>query len=149
MAIFEWDQSSAAWTPDPIAAGPFQGMQGGAIAGLLVGQMEAKGATEGWGDAVALSVWFLKLTPVGAVRTKLDILKTSSRVSLIDNALTPAGSHEPVGGWIGIRAATEWLPSSGPGFGRGVLLDMSGEIGAVSMSVALTLFPTPSRRPES
>ena len=246
--------------PSPVAAGPFNGMQGGAIAGLLVGQMEAAAAKEeDWGDAVALSVWFLKPTPVGPVKTKLDVLRTGSRVSVIDNTLTPVNAREPtaiaratfmrrrpveaprlipsavnlpgpeqleprsrrpphggpwfmdvmearvaggvtwfrmresvvegagpmasivgpsdwthglarplenvladpnpnlnvhllrppVGGWIGICAAAEWLPVSGTGFGRGVLVDTSGEIGAVSMSIALTSFPTTAPRLEN
>lgn len=259
MPIFEFDQSSGVWTPSAVAAGPFSGMQGGAVAGLLVGQAESEAAGQNWGEAVAVSVWFLKPTPVKPLRTKLDIVRASSRVSVIDNALTPEGSSEPtalarltfmrsrgvsapgfvpsrenlqdpesltpstrkpphggpwlmdamearvgdgvtwfrmkelmiegagalaavvgpadwthglarplqnvladpnpnlnvhllrppIGPWIGIRAASQWLPESGMGFGRGVLLDGLGEIGAVSMSVALTPFPTSSPRPEN
>ena len=254
MPIFELNRSSGAWTPSPIAAGPFIGMQGGAVAGLLVGQMEAVAWVEGWGDAVAVSVWFLKPTPVVPLRNKLEIVRTGGRVSVIDNAVAPEGSSEPtaiaratlmrarpadapgfvpsqprfpgpesltpdtrraphggpwfmdamearmghgiiwfrmketiiegagamasvvgpadwthglarplqnvladpnpnlnvqllrppIGPWIGIRAATEWLPERGAGFGRGVLVDGAGEIGAVSMSVALAPFPVSS-----
>src|SRR5215469_12185075 len=50
----------------------------------------------------------------------------------------------PIGPWIGIRAATQWLPERGAGFGRGVLVDGVGEIGAVSMSVALAAFSVSS-----
>jgi len=256
MPIFELDRSSGGWTPSPIAAGPFAGMQGGAVAGLLVGQMEAVAAIEGWGDAVAISVWFLKPTPIVQLRTRLEVVRTGGRVSVIDNAVTPEGSSEPtamaratfmgarpadapgfmpsatrfadperltpvtrraphggpwfmdametragdgitwfrmkqaviegagamarvvgpadwthglarplqnvladpnpnlnvhllrppIGPWIGIRAATEWLPERGAGFGRGVLVDSVGEIGAVSMSVALAPFPVSSER---
>ena len=52
----------------------------------------------------------------------------------------------PIGPWIGIRAAAEWLPEWGAGFGRGVLVDEAGEIGAVSMSVALAPFPAGAAR---
>jgi hypothetical protein len=231
-------------------------MQGGAVAGLLVGEMEAIAASEGWGDAVAVSVWFLKPTPLVPLRTRLDVVRVGGRVVVVDNAVTPAGGHEPtamaratfmrarpvdapgfvpskarcqgpgqlipverqaphggpwfmdamearpgsgiiwfrmketiiagggtmasivgpadwthglarplqdvladpnpnlnvhmlrppIGPWIGIRAAAEWLPERGAGFGRGVLVDEAGEIGAVSMSVALTPFPANSAR---
>jgi hypothetical protein len=43
----------------------------------------------------------------------------------------------PVGEWIGIRAQTRWQPARGIGIGSGVLLDVTGEIGCVSMSVVL------------
>jgi hypothetical protein len=260
MAIFQFDRSSGVWTPNPVAAGPFAGMQGGAIAGLLVGEMEAAAAAHDWGDAVALSVWFLKPTPVKPLRTKLEVFRAGGRVSVIDNAVTPDGASEPtaiarvtfmrarpvdapglvrpavpdfsgpeqltpvlrkaphggpwfmdamevrpareiiwfrmkeavvdgagpmadvvgpadwthglarplqdvladpnpnlnvhllrrpVGDWVGIRAAAEWRPESGTGIGRGVLVDASGEIGTVSMSVALTPFPTSATRSEN
>jgi hypothetical protein len=49
----------------------------------------------------------------------------------------------PVGEWVGIRAQTRWRPAAGLGTGSGVLLDVSGEIGRVSMSVILVPFPKP------
>jgi hypothetical protein len=55
----------------------------------------------------------------------------------------------PIGPWIGIRAATEWRPERGAGFGRGVLVDDHSEVGAVSMSIALGPFPAGSRRTEN
>jgi hypothetical protein len=259
MPIFKLDRSAGVWKPSPIAAGPFAGMQGGAVAGLLVGEMEAIAAVEGWGDAVAISVWFLKPTPVVPLRTRLQRVRAGGRVSVIDNAVTPEGASEPtalaratfmrarsaeapgfmpsrarfpgperlqpqtrraphggpwfmdamearagdgivwfrmkdsiiegagamagvvgpadwthglarplqgvladpnpnlnvhllrppVGPWIGIQAATEWLPELGAGFGRGILVDGAGKIGAVSMSVALAPFPVSSQRAES
>ncbi|MFI4935890.1 MAG: hypothetical protein ACHP7N_14815 [Caulobacterales bacterium] len=47
----------------------------------------------------------------------------------------------PRGAWIGIDAATQWAPERGAGVGRAALLDQWGEIGCVSMSVALSPFP--------
>jgi hypothetical protein len=46
-----------------------------------------------------------------------------------------------VGGWIGIRAETRWRAAAGLGTGSGILLDVTGEIGRVSMSVILVPFP--------
>lgn len=42
-----------------------------------------------------------------------------------------------VGEWIGIRAQKRRQPDRGIGIGSGILLDVSGEIGWVSMSVVL------------
>jgi hypothetical protein len=45
------------------------------------------------------------------------------------------------GEWVGIRAQARWGPAGGLGAGSGVLLDINGEIGRVSMSVILVPFP--------
>jgi hypothetical protein len=47
----------------------------------------------------------------------------------------------PSGPWVGVRAETRWRPAAGFGAGSGVLLDIAGEIGRVSMSVILVPFP--------
>ena len=49
--------------------------------------------------------------------------------------------RQPVGEWLGIRAQARWRPAGGLGAGGGVLLDVHGEIGRVSMSVILVPFP--------
>ena len=49
--------------------------------------------------------------------------------------------RQPVGEWVGVRAETRWRPAGGLGAGSGMLLDVHGEIGRVSMSVILVPFP--------
>ena len=49
--------------------------------------------------------------------------------------------RQPEGRWVGIRAEARWRPAGGLGVGSGVLLDINGEIGRVSMSVILVPFP--------
>ena len=49
--------------------------------------------------------------------------------------------RQPEGRWIGIRAEAKWRPAGGLSVGSGVLLDINGEIGRVSMSVILVPFP--------
>ena len=49
--------------------------------------------------------------------------------------------RQPEGEWVGIRAQTRWRPAGGLGVGSGVLLDVNGEIGRVSMSVILVPLP--------
>jgi len=49
--------------------------------------------------------------------------------------------RQPVGEWVGVRAEARWRPAGGLGAGSGMLLDVRGEIGRVSMSVILVPFP--------
>jgi hypothetical protein len=51
----------------------------------------------------------------------------------------------PSGPWGGVRAETRWWPEAGFGVGSGVLLDLHGEIGRVSMYVILVPFPKGGR----
>lgn len=253
MAVFE-SIGQHRWQPTPLAAGPFAGLQGGAVAGLLTAEIEALAVERNWGTAVAASAWFLRPTPMTALRTELSALTEGGRVSVIDNTLWPEGDDQPCaavrvtlsreravdvpgfaesageptdptrlpvrtrraahggpwfmdamearegdgvawfrmkepvidgaltgmplsaalgpadwthgiarpfqdvvadpnpnltvhlfrrpeGPWIGIRAQARWRPAGGLGAGRGVLLDINGEIGQVSMSVVLVPFP--------
>jgi hypothetical protein len=241
------------WQPSPLAAGPFGGLQGGAIAGLLTAELEAVAAENGWGSAISVTAWFLRPTPVSTLRTRTTVVVAGGRVCVADNtlhaegettpcaaarvtfirdrpialpdfAVTPtpavdpsrlpqrsaraphgkpwfmdameargddgviwfrlkypiiAGAgidglaavlgpadwthglarplqgvaldpnpnltvqlfRKPSGAWIGIRAQTWWQADRGLGSGRGVLLDTAGEIGCVSMAVALLPWP--------
>ncbi|MGY3442173.1 hypothetical protein ACVW17_002174 [Bradyrhizobium sp. USDA 4473] len=53
----------------------------------------------------------------------------------------------PRGAWIGVRAEARWRAEAGLGVGSGVLLDVDGEIGRVSMSVILVPFPRSAPAP--
>jgi acyl-coenzyme A thioesterase PaaI-like protein len=251
MAVFEKHPITGAWIPTPLARGPFAGLQGGAVAGLLTAELEALAVEEGLGRAVSAAAWFLRPAPDAPLRTRPSLLHARGRLSVLDNALFADGSEEPCalvrltvlagrpaavdlppatvtdfdptklrerrtaaphggpwfmdamearvadtgeswfrlrvpvvdgagalalalgpadwahglarplqnvladpnpnltvhllrppcGEWIGLRAATQWAPAEGAGVGRAVLLDEAGEIGAVSMAVALTPFP--------
>ncbi|KRR20186.1 hypothetical protein CQ14_23360 [Bradyrhizobium lablabi] len=255
MAIFE-PTGPNRWQPTALAAGPFAGLQGGAVASLLTAEVEAMADQRNWGTAIASSAWFLRPTPMTELRTALSVVAEGGRVSVIDNTLWPVGDDQPcaavrvtlsreravevpgfadpstevadltqspirtrraahgkpwfmeameareshgvawfrmnhqiIGGagsspklplssvlgpadwthgiarpiqdvvadpnpnltvqlfrrpkgeWIGIRAQARWRPAAGLGVGSGVLLDINGEIGRVSMSVILVPFP--------
>lgn len=258
MAIFEPSKTPHHWQPSALAAGPFAGLQGGAVASLLTAEIEALAGQRNWGTAIATSAWFLRPTPMAELRTQLSVVSEGGRVSVIDNTLWAVnqeaacatvrvtlsreraveipGFVEPaseaadperlplrtvkaahgrpwfmdamearagegvawfrlhhaiiegagplsqvlgpadwthgiarpfqnvvadpnpnltvqlfrqpqgasVGGWVGIRAETRWRPSAGLGTGSGILLDVTGEIGRVSMSVILVPFPKPA-----
>jgi hypothetical protein len=254
MSIFE-PLGPHRWQPTALAAGPFAGLQGGAVASLLTAEVEAQAASRNWGTAISVSAWFLRPTPMTELRTALWVVTEGSRVSVIDNTLWSAGEEQPcatvrvtlsreravevpgfadparesdpmqfpvrtrqaahgrtwfmeamearqgdgvawfrmnhrvIGGeesslklpltsvlgpadwthgiarpiqdvvadpnpnltvqlfrqpageWVGVRAQTRWRPAGGVGAGSGVLLDVHGEIGRVSMSVILVPFP--------
>lgn len=253
MAIFEPANTPHHWQPSALAAGPFAGLQGGAVASLLAGEIERLAEQRNWGTAISASAWFLRPTPMAELRTRLSVVSEGGRVSVIDNTLWPAGEEAPCatvrvtlsreraieipdltepadatadpmrlplraakaahgrpwfmdamearigegvawfrlghaiidgagplsavlgpadwthgiarpvqnvvadpnpnltvqlfrrpkGDWVGVRAHTRWQPASGFGTGGGILLDLHGEIGRVSMSVILVPFPNP------
>jgi hypothetical protein len=260
MAIFE-PLGANRWQPTALAAGPFAGLQGGAVASLLTAEVEALAEKRQWGTAIASSAWFLRPTPMTVLRTGLSVVAEGGRVSVIDNTLWPDGEDQPCatvrvtlpreravevsgltepasdasdptrfpvrttraahgrpwfmeametregdgvawfrmnhaiidgagtlskgllssvlgpadwthgiarpfrdvvadpnpnltvqlfrqseGGWVGIRAQARWRPAGGLGVGSGVLLDIHGEIGRVSMSVILVPFPHQTKR---
>jgi len=238
------------WQPSPLAAGPFAGLQGGAVASLLTAEVEAMATERDWGTAISVSVWYLRPTPLAALRTQPATVAAGGRVTVVDNVLWSGGETEPcamarvtlsrqrpidipglpdrnaeridptllpqrtrkaphggpwfmdamearagdgmawfrlrepvidgsgpltgvlgpadwshginrpvegavadpnpnltvqlfrnpVGEWIGIRPQTRWQASSSRGIGHGVLFDVEGEIGCVSMSVVLLPF---------
>jgi acyl-coenzyme A thioesterase PaaI-like protein len=250
-AIFAADATTGRWLPSRLAAGPFAGLQGGAVAGLLTAEIEAAAAENGWGQAVTAAAWFLRPTPMSPLRSELSVLRAGGRVAIVDNTLWADGADEPTatvrvtmmrggpvevpgwlgrraevidpttlpraerraphggpwfmdamearpggettwfrlkaevvegagplsrilgpadwahglsrpvndvvadpnpnltvqllrpprGDWIGVRSKTHWEPTTARGMGHGVLLDVDGEIGVVSMAVALTPFP--------
>ena len=235
------------WLPAPEARGPFAGLQGGAVAGLLTAEIEQITRAKELGAVVGIAASFYKPAPMGPLRTRPTALRVGRRVSFYGNTLLgldgeacasvratlireapielpqprplrtqplvdpsafrlrsakaphgepwfmdimearvaddgtawfrvradiiegagpiaravgPAdwchGIHRPFrmavadpnpdlgirfarppqGDWIGVRATTLW-EATGLGIGFGTLLDVFGEFGAVSMSVAL------------
>jgi acyl-coenzyme A thioesterase PaaI-like protein len=254
LAIFEPSNTPHHWQPSALAAGPFAGLQGGAVASLLTAEIERLAGAQNWGTAISVSAWFLRPTPMAKLRTQLSVLTEGGRVSVVDNTLwtagedqpcatvrvtlsreraveipgftdeaseaanplqfplrTPTAAHggpwfmdaiearagdgvawfrlnhaiiedagplssvlgpadwthgiarpfqnvvadpnpnltvqlfrKPRGRWLGVRAQTRWQPAAGLGTGGGVLLDLHGEIGRVSMSVVLVPFPKPA-----
>jgi hypothetical protein len=251
LAIFEPSNLPHHWQPSALAAGPFAGLQGGAVASLLTAEIEALAGLRNWGTAISASAWFLRPTPMTELRTQLAVLTEGGRVSVVDNTLWAVGEAQPCatvrvtllreraveisgfvdptqvtadpsqfpprvikaahgrpwfmdamearsgdeiawfrlnhaiiegagslssvlgpadwthgiarpfqnvvadpnpnltvqlfrkpqGAWVGLRAQTRWRPAGGLGTGSGVLFDLHGEIGRVSMSVVLVPFP--------
>jgi len=87
LAIFEPLALPNHWQPSALAAGPFAGLQGGAVASLLTAEVEAIAGERKWGTAVSVTAWFLRPTPMAGLRTRLEVLTDGGRVSVIDNTL--------------------------------------------------------------
>ena len=95
MAIFEPSNLPHHWQPSALAAGPFAGLQGGAVASLLTAEIEALADQRNWGTAISASAWFLRPTPMAELRTQLAVLTEGGRVSVVDNTLWAAGEAQP------------------------------------------------------
>ncbi|MBX9651780.1 MAG: hypothetical protein K2X57_32485, partial [Xanthobacteraceae bacterium] len=95
MAIFEPSGLPHHWIPSALAAGPFAGLQGGAVASLLTAEIEVQAGPRKWGSAISASAWFLRPTPMTDLRTQLSVVSEGSRVSVIDNTLWPANEDAP------------------------------------------------------
>lgn len=95
MPIFEALAAPSHWRPSPLAAGPFAGLQGGAVASLLTAEVEALAGSRNWGTAISSAAWFLRPTPMADLRTEIRVVSEGGRVSVVDNTLWPAAEREP------------------------------------------------------
>src|SRR3977135_2357579 len=95
LAIFEPSNAPHHWQPSALAAGPFAGLQGGAVASLLTAEIERLAGLRNWGTAISASAWFLRPTPMAELRTRLFTLTEGGRVSMVDNTLWAAGEEQP------------------------------------------------------
>ena len=95
MAVFEAQEASGLWQPSPLAAGPFAGLQGGAVASLLTAEVEALALGRNWGTAISVAAWFLRPTPMATLRSEVAVLRDGGRVNVVDNTLWAMGELEP------------------------------------------------------
>jgi hypothetical protein len=83
------------WQPSPLAAGPFAGLQGGAVASLLTAEVEAMAAERDWGTAIGVTVWYLRPSPLAALRTQPATIAAGGRVTVVDNVLWSGDETQP------------------------------------------------------
>src|SRR3954447_17955145 len=128
LAIFEPLAAANHWKPSALAAGPFAGLQGGAVASLLTAEIEALAGLRAWGTAISSSAWFLRPTPMAPLRTELAVLTEGGRVSVIDNTLWALGEAQP--------CATVRVTLS-----RERAVEVPGFVDAITATVDPTRFP--------
>jgi len=75
------------WHPEPFAKGPFGGLHGGAVSGLLVGEIEAKAQAEGLGRAVSATVYLVRPAPLSPLTTDIQTVRAGGRLSVYENSL--------------------------------------------------------------
>jgi hypothetical protein len=79
------------WQPHPEAIGPFRGLHGGAVSGLIVAEMERRAREEGLGLVLSASVLLLRPAPVAALELSTELLRKGGRSSALETTLTAAG----------------------------------------------------------
>jgi acyl-coenzyme A thioesterase PaaI-like protein len=80
-------EESGLWHPSAQAAGPFGGLHGGGISGILIAGLERKARQEGYGVPLNAGVMFLRPAPMAPLETRLAVLRAGGRVALLENAL--------------------------------------------------------------
>jgi len=75
------------WKSTPRAMGPFKGLQGGGVAGLMVFELEQMAAEQTFGLAVSASIEFLLPTQPGELRTMPKVIRRGRRVSVLSNEI--------------------------------------------------------------
>ncbi len=84
MPAFEKHEDNF-WKSMPTAQGPFRGLQGGAVAGLMVSELEQMATELDLGVAVSASVEFLRPTHAGLLQTEPHVVRQGRRVSFLSN----------------------------------------------------------------
>ena len=85
LPIFNYTDNQ--WHPQPYAQGPFGGLHGGAVSGLLVGEIEAKAQAEGLGRAVSATVYLVRPAPLSPLTTDIQTVRAGGRLSVYENSL--------------------------------------------------------------
>lgn len=79
------------WQSTPAAMGPFKGLQGGGVAGLMAYELEEIAAQLDLGIAVSASIEFLRPTQPGDIQTRPNIERKGRRVSVLSNQIIQGG----------------------------------------------------------
>jgi Thioesterase-like superfamily len=82
-----------AWTPSASAVGPFGGLHGGAVSGLMVARLEAEGRRAEAGVALSVSALLLRPAPMAPLDIEIRALRQGGRVSVFEAILTGEGKR--------------------------------------------------------
>lgn len=80
-------EESGLWHPSPEAAGPFGGLHGGGVSGILIAGMERKARQEGYGVPLNGAVMFLRPAPMAPLESRLGVIRAGGRVVVLENTL--------------------------------------------------------------
>lgn len=79
------------WQPHPEASGPFRGLHGGAVSGLIVAEMERYAREHALGFMLSASVMLLRPAPAEPLETHTELLRKGGRSSALETTLTAQG----------------------------------------------------------
>lgn len=95
MPLFIPGKLENQWIPTAMAIGPFGGLLGGGVAGLLTAEVEALAAQRDLGVAVGAAIWFLKPMSLVPLHTRISVVRSGGRISVVDNTMWLDGEDEP------------------------------------------------------
>lgn len=75
------------WRPTPHAMGPFGGLHGGVVSGLLTSELEAMAAAKGWGQPVSATAYLVRPAPLEDFQTRTEIVREGARLTVVENSL--------------------------------------------------------------
>lgn len=84
-------RDGARWQPHPEAGGPFGGLHGGAVSGLIVAEMERQAREEGLGAMLSASIVLLRPAPMALLETRTELLRKGGRTGAIETVLLADG----------------------------------------------------------
>lgn len=84
-------ENEGSWRPAPEAGGPFGGLHGGAVSGLVVAAMERWGEARGLGLLLSASVLLLRPAPMASLETRTELLRQGGRVAALETVLLAEG----------------------------------------------------------
>ncbi|HXY99805.1 MAG TPA: acyl-CoA thioesterase domain-containing protein [Stellaceae bacterium] len=84
-------REGARWRPHPEAGGPFGGLHGGAISGLIVAEMERQAREHGLGSMLSASVLLLRPAPPALLETRSELLRKGGRTGALETVLLADG----------------------------------------------------------
>jgi acyl-CoA thioesterase len=81
------------WSPSAFAAGPFGGLHGGAVSGLMVARLEAEARRADAGAPLSASALLLRPAPMAALALEIRALRQGGRVSVFEAVLSAEGKR--------------------------------------------------------
>jgi hypothetical protein len=79
------------WRPSAVARGPFAGLHGGAVTGLLCAEMEAEAQRRDAGVPVSVTAHMLRPAPEAVLTTEMVTVHSGQRVTVLENRATVGG----------------------------------------------------------
>lgn len=79
------------WHPTAHAMGPFGGLHGGVVSGLLTSELEAMGLDKGWGQPMSATAYLVRPAPLEAFETQTEIVREGARLTVVENSLIAGG----------------------------------------------------------